>query len=372
MPLFDDDLSALIALHALPGIGANTLNHLLIHFGSASAVIAALGPLAKDVSIPTRARQSIASLNSDWHSVAQRAVDRSLNWAAQNDNHILPRWDPLYPRLLKETVGYPPLLFVQGSLACLSLPQLAVVGSRNASPQALCTARTFAQELADGGIGITSGLALGVDGAAHEGALAGAAQTIAVLGSGIDRIYPQRHRDLATRVSQHGALISEFPIGTTPSRELFPRRNRLISGLSLGVLIVEAALKSGSLITARFALEQGREVFAVPGSIHNPNAAGCLQLIREGAVLVRCCEDIVEELPLYYESPNSGHCEQPLLQGLQAKIWQAIGDEFTPFDAIARYTGAAIGELRESLLTLELEGYIRNDSRGYMRINSAA
>jgi DNA processing protein len=204
--------------------------------------------------------------------------------------------DGRYPPLLREIPQAPPVLFVHGDPDCLRVPQLAMVGTRNPTPSGRETARQFAAHLAGAGMIITSGLALGIDAAAHQGALAGGGRTIAVMGTSLDRVYPAKHRDLARAIAERGALVSELPTGTPALAENFPRRNRLISGLALGVLVVEAALQSGSLITARLALDQGREVFAIPGSIHNPLAKGCHALIRQGAKLVETANDIVEEL----------------------------------------------------------------------------
>jgi len=210
--------------------------------------------------------------------------------------HILTLHDPAYPALLKEIADPPPLLFVRGDPAVLSRPQLGIVGSRNPTPGGRSLAEDFARSLSRCGLVVTSGMALGIDAAGHRGALRGGGTTLAVAGTGPDRIYPARHRDLARAIVEQGAIISEFAPGTPALPSNFPRRNRIISGLSLGVLVVEAACRSGSLITARLAAEQGREVFALPGSIHNPLARGCHHLIRQGAKLVEDIEDIVEEL----------------------------------------------------------------------------
>ena len=213
-----------------------------------------------------------------------------MEWLSQPGNHVVHFQDAAYPALLKQIADPPPLLFVRGDRDYLAQPQLAIVGSRNPTHTGRALAREFAAHLASFGLTITSGLASGIDGAAHQGAIEAGGTTLAVTGTGLDRVYPARHRDLAHRVAENGALVTEFPPGTAPLAANFPRRNRLISGLSLGTLVVEAALRSGSLITARSALEQGREVFAIPGSIHNPLARGCHALIRDGAKLVESGE----------------------------------------------------------------------------------
>ena len=225
-----------------------------------------------------------------------RAADRAIEWLAGTGHHVVTLRQLAYPAQLAASAAPPPLLFVDGDPANLSLPQVAVVGSRQASHHGIDTAFDFGQALAALGLVVASGLARGIDGAAHRGALAGGGKTIAVLGSAIDHIYPRQHRGLADEIRGSGALVSEFPFGTAPLPANFPRRNRIISGLAVGTLVVEAALRSGSLSTALHALEQGREVFAVPGSIHSPLTKGCHALINQGAKLVETVADIVEEL----------------------------------------------------------------------------
>ncbi|MCI0655067.1 MAG: DNA-processing protein DprA, partial [Methylococcaceae bacterium] len=224
------------------------------------------------------------------------AIDNDFEWLNQPGHQAITLHDSRYPARLKEIAVPPPLLFVSGDPALLSTPQLSIVGSRNPSPSGVGTARNFAAALSGAGLCITSGLALGIDASAHEGSLNAGGKTVAVLGTGPDRVYPARHKQLAWKIAEKGCLVSEFPPGTRPKACNFPRRNRIISGLSLGVLVVEAAIQSGSLITARLALEQGREVFAIPGSIHNPLARGCNALIKSGAKLVETAQDILEEL----------------------------------------------------------------------------
>jgi DNA processing protein len=223
-------------------------------------------------------------------------ADYSLQWSKHAAHHILVPTHPAYPTLLKEISNPPKFLFVQGNVDLLNRAQIAIVGGRYPTEQGASTAYAFAQELAAHGYVITSGLALGIDGASHRGALQGG-KTIAVLGSGIQQMYPKQHTDLAAQIAQCGALVSEYPLQTKPKAYHFPQRNRIISGLSLGVLVAEAKLKSGSLITANLALEQGREVFAIPGSIHNTLAKGCHHLLRQGACLVEKTTDILNELP---------------------------------------------------------------------------
>ncbi len=296
--------------------------------------------------------------NPDW-----AAVERDLAWADQPGHHIITLADATYPALLRCIADAPPLLFVNGNPAVLGTRQLAVVGSRNPSRGGMDTARAFAASLTRAGLVVTSGLALGIDAAAHRGALAAGGPTIAVTGCGPDRVYPARHRSLATEISGHGAIITELPTGCAPAPAHFPRRNRIISGLSLGTLVVEAALRSGSLITARHALDQGREVFALPGSIQNPLARGCHQLIRDGAVLVETVADALAEL-----APLAGaHAEataqvsdtnEIFADAREARVVESLGYEPTPVDVVVRRSGLTAEEVCSILLTLELRGHV--------------
>lgn len=283
------------------------------------------------------------------------AVDRSLAWADQPGQHILTLADAAYPRALLEIADPPTLLYVRGNPALLQKRGLAMVGSRNATPQGLQTAEAFAKALASQGQCIISGLALGIDAAAHRGALAAHGETVAVIGTGADRIYPARNKALALAIVEQGAVVSEFPLGTPALAANFPRRNRIISGLSRGVLVVEAAPESGSLITARLAAEQGREVFAIPGSIHSPVARGCHKLIKQGAKLVETAADVLEELGNYVDLPL------PRLDPAQVEdnpLLAALGHDPCSLDDLAERTGLHAGQLLPELLILELSGQI--------------
>lgn len=307
------------------------------------------------------------------------AVDADLAWLTGGGGRaIITRHDAAYPALLQELSDAPPLLFVQGSVEVLTSPQLAMVGSRNPTTVGSETARDFARHLAGMGLTITSGLALGIDAASHRGALDAKGQTIAVMGTGVDRIYPAAHRDLAHAiVAGGGALVSEYPPGTPPLPGNFPRRNRIISGLSLGTLVVEAARQSGSLITARLAGEQGREVFAIPGSIHNPLARGCHQLIRDGARLVETAQDVMTELApmlhgLIVEALEQRHVEMepPGEEALDEEYQQLllhVGDEVTPVDRLVERSGLTAEVVSSMLLILELRGLITPVPGGYSR-----
>jgi len=266
--------------------------------------------------------------------------------------------DTAYPPLLLQTADPPLLLYVQGDLSKLTLPAIAIVGSRRASPQGVANARAFAQALSEQGWVIYSGLAQGIDAAAHEGALAGAAGTVAVVGTGLDRVYPASHRALAHRIAAHGALVSEFAPGTPPLAEHFPMRNRLIAGMSLGTVVVEAALQSGSLITARLATEAGREVFAVPGSIHAPQAKGCHWLLKQGAKLVESAQDVLEELNLPQLSSALTAEADADDQPADEPLFAAMGYEPVSLDALQARTGLATAELQARLLALEMAGEV--------------
>jgi DNA processing protein len=295
-------------------------------------------------------------------------------WLRDDNHHLLRLGDDAYPELLGGITGPASQLYVNGDPEILHLPALAIVGSRNPTKGGSQTAFEFARHLGETGFCIVSGLAQGIDAAAHRGALAAGAPTVAFLGHGIDRVYPAANRELARDIARHGALVSEFPLGTAPSRALFPQRNRLISGLSLGTLVVEAARRSGSLITARLAAEQGREVFAIPGSIHNPLSRGCHQLIRQGAKLVETADDIVAEL-----APLAGHLLQTIDEsttpgrvtagGEEAdeeyvKLLDAIGHDPVSADALVERSGLTIDQVSSMLLILELEGKIEKLSGG--------
>jgi DNA processing protein len=304
--------------------------------------------------------------NPDWAT-----VESDLAWLSLPDNALITLADEHYPSQLKEISDPPPIIFVRGNQNLLTLPQLSIVGSRNPSTMGIETARTFAKALAQFGFVITSGLALGIDAAAHEGALAAHGYTIAVAGTGLDRVYPARHKELATEIVKTGAVISEFPPGTAAKADHFPRRNRIISGLCQGLLVVEAAKESGSLITARMALEQNREVFAIPGSIHNPLARGCNALIREGAKLVETTQDILEELSQYYQPHNQDEkiSVQSTLDLEQQTLLNLIMFSPTSIDYLVEHTGYTVEVISSMLLILELQGYLAATAGGcYTRL----
>lgn len=297
-----------------------------------------------------------------------KMVDEHLQWLdASDDHHIVMSQHTHYPKLLSEISKPPKILFVKGSVELLHQPQIAIVGSRNASPIGLETAFEFAHSLSQAGLTVTSGLALGIDGAAHRGALAANCPTIAVVGTGLDSVYPYKHAHLADQISRQGAIVSEFPLGTTPAPANFPRRNRIISGLSLGTLVVEASAKSRSLITANLAADQGREVFAIPGSIHNPTAKGCHQLINLGAKLVQNIEDIASELGQF--------CGSSLLEKhprdtptSSDTLLESIDFAPTSIDRVIQRSGLTEKDIYSMLLKLELNGHICSIPSGYIRV----
>ena len=355
-------LAEWLLLHHAPGVGPVRFHKLLERFSSPAGVMAA-GPSAWR-------ECGLGGDTIDWLRAPDRSgVETDLAWAEDPHSHILTWADPGYPSLLREIAAPPPLLYVRGDPAVLGRPQLAMVGSRNPSPDGRENAFEFARSLATAGLCITSGLAIGIDSAAHRGALAVSGATIAVAGTGLDRVYPASNRDLAHSIAGSGALVSEFPIGSGVRRANFPRRNRLISGLSLGTLVVEATLRSGSLITARTAMEQGREVFAIPGSIHNPLARGCHRLLRDGAKLVEMAEDVIEELgPLAATLDRGADRAWPGQAGAEPEVaaedtdyrqlLDAIGFDPVTVDTLVERSGLTPEAVSSMLLILELKGSI--------------
>lgn len=316
----------------------------------------------------------------DWQrcgtaSTAAREAHTDLHWLRAHDARLLHLADPDYPSLLREIADPPPWLYVQGAIDALQEPQLGVVGSRKPTATGLADAAAFAGELAAAGFIVTSGLAYGIDAAAHRGALGVGGRSIAVLGSGLDRLYPDRHAELAQQIARDGAVLSELPLGTPPRPSQFPSRNRIISGLSLGVLVVEAAMRSGSLVTARLALEQNREVFALPGSIHNPASRGCNALIRQGAVLVQEVADILAELGGWLPLPNGAVSTTSTTENIapapDSPLLAAIGFEPTPIDLLVERIALPLPELLVALGDLELDGLIEQRGGAWLRCRPA-
>ena len=384
MPTMNEaELEAWLRLLLTPGVGNESARKLLAAFGSAQSIfeqseaaLLAIGSARLVEAIQTEPEELKGQLSS------------TLAWlAAGEDRCVVNLGEAHYPADLLNITDPPLLLFMLGSLvpkadAGLTLDTLnclAIVGSRNPTPQGEINARQFAQSLGGAGWCVVSGMALGVDGAAHDGALMGGGHTVAVVGTGLDRVYPKKHLALAHRIAERGLIVSEFPLGTPPLTSNFPRRNRLISGLSHGTLVIEAALQSGSLITARLAAEQGKEVFAIPGSIHSPQSRGCHLLIKQGAKLVESAQDVLEELqlPLSFAAAEAStvdamtptetqedKAENPLLT--------ALGFDATSLDALQARTGWPTAQLQAQLLALELNGEVARLPGGlFVRMASA-
>jgi DNA processing protein len=363
------DLYHYLALNRIEGLGPAAAQRLLRTyprpgelFGRVTAAeLAALG-------VPEAAARAILRAKDD--PGLRRDLAADLKWHRQAGHRIVHLGDSRYPACLREIHQPPPVLYVDGSVELLAGPALAMVGARRSSSSGRQSARELARELGRAGLTIVSGLALGIDAECHCGALDGGAGTIAVLATGIDRIYPRRHEDLSRRIrDQGGALVSEFPLGTPPLAGHFPRRNRIISGLCLGTLVVEAAERSGSLVTARHALEQGREVFAVPGSIRNATAWGCHRLIQQGAKLVQCAGDVLEELGLAGAAARgSAPAATPDASPLEAALLDVLDDQPLAVDLILERLPGPVPLVLSALAGLELRGWVVREELGYRRL----
>ncbi|MFI0398332.1 MAG: DNA-processing protein DprA [Thiolinea sp.] len=381
MNITEDELRARLQIWRAAGIGPASINRLLNHFGSAVAALDASDSEMAKAGLKPEVIQNL-------RAVPAEAALADLEWLHRAQHrHILVPEDTLYPKQLRDVKAAPPVLFVAGNPELLNEPQLAMVGSRTPTHYGKDNAQAFAQYLAKHGITVTSGLALGIDAVSHQGALDAGGHTIAVIATGLDIMYPAKNRSLAEHIVEQGVIVSEFPIGVKPQAQNFPRRNRIISGLSLGTLVVEAALQSGSLVTAQHALEQGREVFAIPGSIHSPLAHGCHRLIRQGAKLVETAADILEELAPQLQSylginfdqtetqaakpvkplsflksieaqENTEEQQPPTLDPEEQQILATISPEPVPIDQIVIQTGLTTDVVSSMLLMLELQGYI--------------
>ena len=349
----DPGLASWLQLALTPGLGPASLRKLLQQFGLPQAVLARKRTELAGIASPA----ALSALDSE---PVAAAVAHALEWAAQPGNTVLTLADEAYPKLLLEIGDPPSLLYVRGRVELLQRSALAVVGSRNATQQGTANAEAFARTLSESGLTIVSGLALGIDAAAHRGGLQGPGSTIAVLGTGIDIIYPQRNAALAADIAKQGLLISEFPLGTAPAAQNFPRRNRLISGLARGCLVVEAAVASGSLITARAAAEQGREVFAVPGSIHSPLAKGCHSLIKSGAKLVESAEDVLTELSGFRPSgyASTREAARSATDNVDSSLLAHMGHDPVDVDSLCSRAGLSAEQVSSELLRLELDGRV--------------
>lgn len=360
-----DELASWLRLTLIPGIGGEARRALLKAYGLPQAIFEA-GPQALAAVIEPALADRLL------HHECEAGIEAALNWAGQAGNHLLTLADAGYPQNLLTSDDPPLLLYAKGNTGMLNRPMLAVVGSRNATAQGVRDAEAFAQALGNAGLTIVSGLALGIDAAAHRGALTTDAGTVAVTGTGPDRIYPAKNESLARTIAENGVVISEFPLGTPALASNFPRRNRIIAGLGLGCLVVEAALRSGSLITARLAAESGREVFSMPGSIHSPLSRGCHQLIRQGAKLVESAQDVLEELrwDALPAATRSADDSSTTLNDNEEQVLAFLGHAPCALDTLSARSGLTPADLLAMLLPMELAGRVAQLPGGlYQRLH---
>ena len=347
----DDDIAAWVGLSLIPCLGNESYRKLLRAFGEPKQIYSASSASLSGI------------VGSNIVTGIRRGIDPEqlaplFSWLGNENNHVVTLADAEYPQALLQIPDPPPLLYVKGRLDLLNQPAMAVVGSRNATPQGKMNAELFSRNLSDSGLCIVSGMALGIDAAAHRGGLDGAASSVAVVGTGLDIVYPSRNHALAHDLAQHGTLVSEFPLGMAAMAHNFPRRNRIICGLSLGCLVIEAAIRSGSLITARLAVEQGREVFAIPGSIHSPVSKGCHALIKQGAKLVECASDIIDELKWSSAQTPVATNKEVFPEGVRHPLLNALGFDPAGIDTLTARSGLTSDTVCAMLLELELEGRI--------------
>ena len=366
-----------LALSLVPGMGPVTCNKLVAHFGSPEKVLAASSPNL--TAVASLRKESLAALSGEGRQHLEELANKEIERAAEKNIAIIPCDDPLYPALLKNIHDPPVVLYVLGAPELLTCRGVGIVGSRAATHYGKDIAQQMAGSLSRQGFTIISGLALGIDTAAHNGALAAEGKTIAVLGCGLDIVYPPSNHNLYKRIASAGAVVSEYPLGTKPDSFRFPARNRIISGLSLGIVVVEAANRSGSLITASHALEQGREVFAVPGRIDSVKSAGTHTLLQQGAKLVHSINDIVEEFPANVfqqsvEEAGMEEDEQVFFENLsqeEAELFEFIGVYPRTFDEIIKDSGFTAQRINEVLLLLELKGMVQTlPGKSYQRVTS--
>lgn len=365
---------AWINLALVPGVGPKTLQKILAQNATPSELYDM--ELSQLLALGIREKAAKQIEQTPPNQLNEHA-EKALSWAQDEGHHLITLACDTYPERLKNIETAPPLLMVKGNLEALSHPQVAMVGSRYPTSSGGQQAYDFAQQLSELGLTITSGLARGIDALAHQGVVDVKGSTLGVLGTGIDEIYPRANAKLADKIIEQGAIISEFPLGTKAMRSHFPRRNRIVSGLSLGTLVVEATLKSGSLITARQALEQNREVMAIPGAIHNPQKAGCHFLIRQGAKLIETPEQVLEELSLQIGQQTSGFkdkndCEKLNstkleLQGEQLKVYDALDYDGLDMESLVNKTRLDVGQLSMVLMELELAGILKQEQGVYAR-----
>ncbi len=349
----DSDVALWVSLSQTIGLGNAGIYQLLTKFGSPEAIYSAKSHQLREVVDELIAQKILNGVQTD-------VIKPTLDWLKKDNTHIVTLADKAYPQALLEISNPPILLYALGHLQWLNHPSIAMVGSRSSTPQGEKNAEDFAESLCNSGLCVVSGMALGIDGAAHRGTFKSNGATIAVVGTGLDIVYPARHRDLAHKIAERGLIISEFALGTPSKAQNFPRRNRIISGLSLGCLVVEANIDSGSLITARLAIEQGREVFAIPGSIHSPVAKGCHQLIKQGAKLVENTADILEELKnmLPNISPLGLMGEVEVNGSEPNPVLAYMGFDPVDFETVLTVSGLTTEQLSAMLMMMELKGEI--------------
>jgi len=356
----DESLKAWLTLSLIRGLSSKDARYLLKEFGSPEAIFSSSSDTFKF--LPKLEISSVINLG-----IQEDLIAPTLRWLEDVNNHVVTLADSDYPKALLNICDPPLLLYVKGQLNLLNQPALSIVGSRHATPQGTNNAEAFAESLSQSGLCIVSGMAHGIDSAAHRGGLRASGSSIAVVGTGLDKVYPSANRELAHALALHGALISEFPLSTPPLAPNFPRRNRIISGISLGCLVVEASLQSGSLITARFALEQNRDVFAIPGSIHSPQSKGCHKLIKQGAKLIESAQDILEELGWLIATTNPQHLPN---NAQNHSFLDDLGYDPIDIDTLTSRCGLTVSELSAMLLNLELEGVVTSLPGGlYQRLH---
>lgn len=343
----DDSLKAWLSLSLIRGLGGESARRLLKEFGSPEAILA-----ASHLTLSSHAKPDIVSALSK--GIQDSVLQSTIEWLNDDNNNVVTLGDPQYPSALLNISDPPILLYTKGRLDLLNRSAISVIGSRHATPQGIHNSEAFSESLSNAGLTVISGMAHGIDAAAHRGGLRQQASSIAVVGTGLDRIYPAANRDLAHELACTGVLVSEFPLGTPPIAANFPRRNRIISGMGLGCLVIEASLQSGSLITARLAMEQGRDVFAIPGSIHSPQSKGCHALIKQGAKLVDDTRDILEELGHPWQQTSVARTES----ASSSLLLDQLGYDPIDIDTLSNRCGLTVGELSAMLMMLELNGLV--------------
>jgi len=374
--LSSEDLLTLLALQQLEDLGSISLKHLLDGASSPAAILDTdVGSFAVAGLKPAARRALLNFLRAPRNSRAWAIAERLHDWLVRSGSHVLMHWDAAFPALLKQIDDCPPFIYLQGDMDLINKKAISIVGTRKPTAYGKAFAMRLAEDLAAEGFVIVSGMAMGIDSAAHLGALRSTGRTVAVWATGLDRVYPASAKQLAADIVQTGVVLTEMPPGTPAKSGFFPRRNRLVSGISVGTIVIEAQTASGSLITARMALEQNREVFAVPGSVYNDASKGCHQLIREGAVLIESAEDVLQALGGFQSRPlleDGGHPPAAPPNPDQQKLIRVFDGEPLPFEVIQLRCGFEAGRLCELLIELELQGYIAQENGHYCFIRHSS